>query len=53
MDYVDVSTGEVKALKDRGILSSSAFGSCVGVVAYDPRNRVGALAHIMLPRATL
>ena len=32
-----------------GALTTTALGSCVGVVLYDPVARVGGLAHIMLP----
>lgn len=31
------------------ILNSSAIGSCVVIAAYDANEKVGALAHIMLP----
>lgn len=30
-------------------IRSSGFGSCVGVVCYDPGTGVGGLAHVMLP----
>lgn len=46
---VDVSTGEVKAGSGNAILRSVAIGSCIVVAAYDSTNRIGALAHIMLP----
>jgi len=46
---VDVNTGEVRVSRKRTILRSLAIGSCVVVAAYDSKNKVGALAHIMLP----
>lgn len=32
-----------------GILTSYGFGSCVGIVMYDPQIRLAGLLHIMLP----
>ncbi len=46
---VDVQTGAVKACKGKGGLQASAIGSCVAVAAYDPRARVGVLAHVNPP----
>lgn len=46
---LDVQTGEVKVSRGKIILRSSAVGSCVVVVAYDAKLKVGGLAHIMLP----
>ena len=47
--FVDVFTGEVKAGADGCELTSHAIGSCVVVTAYDRKQKVGAMAHIMLP----
>lgn len=44
-----VLTGEVKAGNKSTLLISSAIGSCVVIAAYDAKEKVGALAHIMLP----
>lgn len=38
----------VTGSKDR-ILTSTPLGSCVAVVAYDAKNKMGGMAHIMLP----
>ncbi len=46
---VDVYTGEVKAGKEDMLLKSNAIGSCIVIAAYDSIQKVGALAHIMLP----
>jgi len=48
-EIVDVSTGEVKLGCGNKILRSVAIGSCIVISAYDSKNRIGALAHIMLP----
>ena len=46
---IAVYTGEIKASKKDTILKSSAIGSCVVIAAYDAANKVGALAHVMVP----
>lgn len=43
-------TGEVKAASNiHTTLRSVAIGSCVVIAAYDAKEKVGALAHILLP----
>jgi len=44
-----VSSGQIITGSKDEILTSSPLGSCVAVVAYDIKNRVGGMAHIMLP----
>lgn len=34
------------------VLMAMGLGSCVALVLYDPATRIGALAHVMLPRGT-
>jgi chemotaxis protein CheD len=46
---IDVQTGEVKVGRHKAILESRAIGSCIAVVAFDALNKIGGLAHIMLP----
>jgi len=46
---IDVNTGEVNMSSQKDMLRSLAIGSCVVVAAYDPRNRIGGMAHVMLP----
>ncbi len=46
---VDVQIGQVKAAKGKVILQSKAIGSCIAIIAYDPTNNSGSLAHVMLP----
>ena len=31
---------------------TTVLGSCIGIVAYDPKSRVGGIAHVMLPEST-
>lgn len=39
----------MKIAKGDGILVTYALGSCIGLCFHDPRLRLGALLHIMLP----
>ncbi len=39
----------MKMLQGEGILVTYALGSCIGLCFHDPRLRLGALLHIMLP----
>lgn len=48
-ETIYVLTGEVKAGNKSALLISSAIGSCVVIAAYDAKEKVGALAHILLP----
>jgi chemotaxis protein CheD len=36
-----------------GILSSVGLGSCVALLLYDERTKVGAMAHILLPNESM
>jgi chemotaxis protein CheD len=47
---ISVGLGELRVSRDpRACLVAHGLGSCVGVCAYDPVARVGALLHAMLP----
>ena len=39
----------MKIAKGDGMLVTYALGSCIGLCFHDPRLRLGALLHIMLP----
>ncbi len=43
-----VGMGELDVLQGTGILRT-LLGSCIGLVLHDQKNRVGGLAHIVLP----
>lgn len=47
---LQVGMGESAAVRAPACLTS-VLGSCVGVALYHPRNRVGALAHVVLPES--
>lgn len=46
---IEVGVGEIALGEAPDRLMTSALGSCVGVVVWDPARRVGAMAHVMLP----
>ncbi len=41
---------EYKVVTSPALLTSIGLGSCIGLVLYDAINKIGALAHIMLPK---
>ena len=45
-----IRMGEMTVGKD-GALLRTLVGSCVGLALHDRRQRIGGLAHIVLPRA--
>ncbi len=52
MDKIEyVMTGEVKvASASEGVrLVSSALGSCIAICVYDAEQKIGAMAHILMP----
>jgi len=49
VNAVEVGTGEVYCSGTGEVITVSALGSCVAVVAIDASRRVGGVAHIMLP----
>lgn len=46
---IHVPTGEVKVGRSGSILKSNAIASCVVIAAYDSKQKVGGLAHVMVP----
>lgn len=49
-----VSVADMIASNDPSAeLVTYSLGSCLGVTAYDPKQRVGGLLHLMLPSSTL
>ena len=46
---VTVGIADMKLLQGNGILITYSLGSCIGLCFHDPRLKLGALLHIMLP----
>lgn len=49
MAEIEVKMGELAVAKREDNLIVSGVGSCLIITLYDPRLRIGALAHTMLP----
>lgn len=47
-----VTIGEIKVTKCPGKLTILGLGSCVGVCLYDPVEKIGGMAHVMLPNSS-
>lgn len=48
-----VRVAEAKAAGAGDVLTTLGLGSCVAIILHDPVARVGGLAHVLLPSATL
>ncbi len=48
---VVVQIADMKMEKQSGTIITFALGSCIGVTFYEPRIKLAALLHIMLPQA--
>lgn len=46
---INVKMAEWKTARAPDSLRTSGLGSCVAVVLYDPRKKIAAMAHVMLP----
>ncbi len=50
MADIEVKMGDLKITRNPGNLVAPGIGSCLAITLYDPRLKVGALAHSMLAR---
>jgi chemotaxis protein CheD len=48
-DTINIKTSELAVAKNSGIIKTGSVGSCVVISIYDRENKVGGLAHAMLP----
>ncbi|HHU64336.1 MAG TPA: chemotaxis protein CheD [Clostridiales bacterium] len=46
---IKVGIADMKVAKNPHLLTTLGLGSCVGIALYDRENKIGGLAHIMLP----
>ncbi|CAB1059685.1 Chemotaxis protein CheD [Olavius sp. associated proteobacterium Delta 1] len=44
-----VAVGDMKIGRDADLIVTHALGSCLGLIVYDPVQKVGGLLHAMLP----
>lgn len=52
MDVIKVGMADLAVCKAPQKLMTAGLGSCIGVCVYDPKNKIGGLAHIMLPNSS-
>lgn len=48
MKNIEVNMGDIAVAKGEGNLIASGIGSCLVITLYDPKGKIGALAHTML-----
>ncbi len=53
MKEVVVNVAEWAAERGEGVLVTLGLGSCVAIMLHDPESRAGAMAHVLLPSASL
>jgi len=46
---IEVKMGDIAVAEDANNLIASGIGSCLVITLYDPKLKIGALAHAMLP----
>jgi len=49
---ISVGMGDIAVGKCPTILFSLGLGSCIGLVLYSPKDKIAAMAHIMLPESS-
>ena len=50
MEPIRIGMSEFKVVHNPAVLASIGLGSCIGIILYDAFNKLGGLAHVMLPR---
>ena len=50
-NVINVGMADLKTAKIPDILMTAGLGSCIGICIHDPIQKVGGMAHIMLPTA--
>ncbi|MDF2607708.1 MAG: chemotaxis protein CheD [Bacillales bacterium] len=53
VEVIKVGIAELDVVKTPNSIRTSGLGSCVGVVIYDELQKIGGLAHVMLPDSSL
>lgn len=51
-EMIKVGMADLKLCKAPDAITTLGLGSCVGVAVRDPVNKIGGLAHVMLPDST-
>ncbi|MBO2945732.1 chemotaxis protein CheD [Paenibacillus sp. F411] len=50
---IKVGMADLNVSTSGGILRTTGLGSCVGLTLYDPVQKVGGMAHVMLPSSAI
>ncbi|WCK52874.1 chemotaxis protein CheD [Aneurinibacillus sp. Ricciae_BoGa-3] len=53
MNIVKVGMADLNITKSPDRIRTTGLGSCVGVALFDSSNKIGGLAHVMLPDSSL
>lgn len=53
MKEVIVKVADWAAEREDGVLVTLGLGSCVAIMLHDPQTKTGAMAHVLLPSASL
>ncbi len=54
MTLVTIGIGGLEVTADKGVvLITHGLGSCIAVIAYDPRRKIGGMLHFQLPTSSL
>lgn len=53
MEIVKVMMADLNVTNSPNRLKTTGLGSCVGIVLYDKKNKIGGMAHIMLPTSNM
>ena len=51
-EMIRVGMADLNVCVAPNAIATLGLGSCVGIVLYDPRNKIAGLVHIMLPDST-
>lgn len=49
---IKVGMADANVCKPPDVITTLGLGSCVGIVLYDPVNKIAGLVHVMLPDST-
>ena len=54
MNLVTIGIGGLEVSHDRGVvLITHGLGSCIAIIAFDPKRKVGGMLHFQLPTSSL
>jgi chemotaxis protein CheD len=54
LNLITIGIGETEVSADRSaVLVTHGLGSCIAVIAYDPKRKIGGMLHFQLPSSSL